>query len=183
MNKIFLLDKAIWEKLKEKNLLLLLGLFGIFMILAADGCIKKEPANETIQQDVFDKVAYTKALENQLTDIISQIDGAGEVKVMVTLESSEQIVYAYAEKTDTDITQKGSESYCERSSYENNYIMVDDGSGGNIALRETILEPGIKGVAVICSGGDDVLVEKRIVETVSTLLDIPTNRICVTKMT
>ena len=47
---------------------------------------------------------------------------------------------------------------------------------------ETRLEPEVKGVAVLCEGGDDILVIKRITDLVATVLDIPTNRICVAKM-
>lgn len=58
-----------------------------------------------------------------------------------------------------------------------------DAGSGRQALVETAREPEIKGVAIVCEGGDDVAVIKRITDVVSVVLGIPTNRICVTKMT
>ena len=46
-------------------------------------------------------------------------------------------------------------------------------------MAETIYQPQIRGVAVLCDGGGDVRVAARITEMVGALLDLPSNRICV----
>ena len=66
------------------------------------------------------------------------------------------------------------------SSFQNEHILFDSGVGKQ-ALVEEQLVPDIKGVAVVCSGGDDIAVIERITELVSVVLDLPSNRICVTK--
>ena len=55
------------------------------------------------------------------------------------------------------------------------HVLLEDGS----ALAETIYQPQIRGVAVLCDGGGDVRVAARITEMVGALLDLPSNRICV----
>ncbi len=52
---------------------------------------------------------------------------------------------------------------------------LQDGS----ALAETTYLPQVCGVAVLCEGGGDVRVAARITELLHSLLDLPTNRICV----
>ena len=52
-------------------------------------------------------------------------------------------------------------------------------AGRWLRLAETIYQPQIRGVAVLCDGGGDVRVAARITEMVGALLDLPSNRICV----
>lgn len=175
--------KDFFQKHGKKNLLFALGLLGIALIFLADFSFKKDaeiPA--AAQASSFDSQTYTQQLQKQLEETIAQVEGAGEARVMVTLESGEQTVYACAEKTGTDYTQTGEERVSEKSTYQNDYIMVEDQNGNKRALQQTTLEPEIKGVAVVCRGGDDIMVVKRVTELVSVLLGVPTNRICVTKM-
>ena len=47
---------------------------------------------------------------------------------------------------------------------------------------DTHIDTELKGVAVVCEGGDDITVIKRITDLVSVVLGLSTNRICVTKM-
>ena len=60
---------------------------------------------------------------------------------------------------------------------ESEYVLSD-----GVPVLESSIEPSVKGVSVICEGGDDIKVIARITEFVSVGLGIPTNRICVTKM-
>ena len=55
------------------------------------------------------------------------------------------------------------------------HVLLQDGS----ALAETTYLPQVCGVAVLCEGGGDVRVAARITELLHSLLDLPTNRICV----
>lgn len=175
--------KKMFQKLNKKNMLFVLGLLGIALIFLSDFSFHKpEETPAGAQASSFDSQSYTAQLQIKLEETIAQVDGAGETRVMVTLESGEQTVYACAEKTGTDYTQAGEEKISEKSSYQNDFIMIEDENGNKRALQQTTLEPEIKGVAVVCRGGDDIMVVKRITELVSVLLGVPTNRICVTKM-
>ncbi|MCL1788772.1 MAG: hypothetical protein FWG33_00255 [Oscillospiraceae bacterium] len=44
----------------------------------------------------------------------------------------------------------------------------------------TVITPKVRGVAIICEGGDDIIVKQKIVELVSRVLGIATTRISVT---
>ncbi|MEG2769744.1 MAG: stage III sporulation protein AG, partial [Oscillospiraceae bacterium] len=118
-------------------------------------------------------------------EMLVTVEGTGNVKVMITIESGEQYIYAQAEKTNSDLsTNDASETKetNEKSTYQSDYIIVEDDSGGKKALTETTLQPEIKGVAVVCEGADNIAVQDNITQMVSTVLGISTNRVCVIKM-
>lgn len=110
---------------------------------------------------------YQTQLEQQLEELISQLQGAGRTTVMVTLTTGEETIYAvdiYAVDTQTGDLQQ-----------QETHVLLQDGS----ALAETTYLPQVCGVAVLCEGGGDVRVAARITELLHSLLDLPTNRICV----
>ena len=57
------------------------------------------------------------------------------------------------------------------------------GSGGAQGLVETVKTPQILGVAVVCEGGGNVIVQERIIDIVQALTDVGASHITVTKMT
>ena len=144
---------------------------------------EREPAGETIgTASTTDE--YRQYLETSLTELLSQVEGAGKVKLMITLESGEENIYAVQEKTDRNeqsVSARRSVQTNARSSYENEIVMLDEGSG-NRALIEKTMQPAVQGVVVVCQGAGDVKVVSNITNAVSVVLNIPTNRVCVIKM-
>jgi len=55
-------------------------------------------------------------------------------------------------------------------------VYSDRGSG-----VRTVITPKVRGVAIICEGGDDIVTKQKIVELTSRVLGINTTRISVTK--
>lgn len=109
--------------------------------------------------------SYRAALEENLSALVSQLDGAGQAVVMITLISGEETVYA--QNVTTSETQT-SESH----------VLLDDGS----ALSEMVLTPTVCGVVVLCEGGDSVIVEAKITAMVTALFDISSNHVSVEKL-
>lgn len=173
--------------LQKKNALFILGLAGILLIFLSDALFAPRPADDAPQPEPEPQSAPSaeteRALEARLAELIGQVEGAGNVRVMLTLENAGETVYAYDEQGDTRTVSGGENGAEERSqSYENRHVMIE-AENGTQALVETCLEPEVKGVAVVCEGGDDITVIKRVTELVSVVLRLPTNRVCVIKMT
>ena len=57
-----------------------------------------------------------------------------------------------------------------------------DGTDGRSALVRTRMEPVIKGVVVVCEGGDDPVTVSRIMDAVTTALAISSAKVCITKL-
>ena len=149
---------------RPSSLLILAGLLGLGLIFLSDstgrtsGAAQKPTASAQIE-------AYEEQMERRLTELIERMDGAGQAQVMVTFEATGETVYALDER----ISQDGST--------QSEHVLA----GGQPVTREMLL-PTVQGVAVLCQGGDDVVVQARVTEAVSVLLGITTNRISVAKM-
>ena len=125
---------------------------------------ESSPAPEQVTASEPSSLSYQEELEKRLEGIISEIQGVGSVSVMVTISGSEENVYA------EDITE--SEQKTDRET-----VIV----GSKEALLKARINPEVKGVLVVCSGGDRPGVQEKVVNAVSTVLDIPTNKVFVTK--
>ena len=82
--------------------------------------------------------------------------------------------YAYRLGLDGDF-RVADESAAGELQQQETHVLLQDGS----ALAETTYLPQVCGVAVLCEGGGDVRIAARITELLHSLLDLPTNRICV----
>ena len=147
------------------------GLLMIILILVSD--FNKEEEKERSDADV-NVLSFTSAelyadeTEKRLCETLTEIEGVGKAKVMLTITSTEEYVYAESVKSGTSQT-------------ENSYVIIDKGSQKE-ALVKKINNPAISGVLIVCEGGDDPKVCERIYNAVSTALNIPTNKIYVAEM-
>ena len=147
------------------------GLLMIILILVSD--FNKEEEKESPDKVVKDinftaAELYADETEKRLCETLTEIEGVGKAKVMLTVTSTEEYVYAESVKSGTSQT-------------ENSYVIIDKGSQKE-ALVKKINNPAISGVVIVCEGGDDPKVCERIYNAVSTALNIPTNKIYVAEM-
>lgn len=119
---------------------------------------------------------YIERTEKELCSILEDIDGAGRVEVMITLESCYENVYAKGHSTQKDVDDSG-----EQSQLTEEYVIVKNGSGTEECLVIKVYEPVVKGVAVVAEGADNAQVKKAITETVCALFDISSNKVSVIK--
>jgi stage III sporulation protein AG len=128
---------------------------------------------------------YAVNLEQSLTDIVSRIQGAGAAKVLVTLERSTEYIYATEEKKSNQTAEDKSGGSATKNEAnvdtETTYILVKDADGAQKAIPITEVQPVIKGVVVVCDGGDNPAVQQNIISAVTTALDITSVRVCVIK--
>ena len=163
---------------KSKYALFALGLAGILLIFFSElPSASRTQAQKATGAGTAQSAEYIQEMEEKLTSILQQVQGAGQVHVMVTLEATGQSVYAQDEELSSSTGQDGQ----RQSSTRTEHVILDSGTG-KAPLLEQAYEPEVRGVAVVCEGGDDILVIGRITELVSVVLGIPTYRFCVTKM-
>ena len=65
---------------------------------------------------------------------------------------------------------------------QNSEYVIYDGENGDSPLLINEKMPGVAGVAVVCSGGDNVLVQEKIISCVCALFNIPSSRVSVSKI-
>lgn len=180
------MKESLIEKLKFAygksgvNMMLILGILGVILISLEDLIPQKE-----VETSVPISISeYRQTMEKDLENILSMVNGAGQVKVMITLESGRENIYVWQEKTSTDEKTDyigSSDTSTRRETYENEIVMVNTGNDKS-ALIEKTMEPVVQGVVVVCSGADDIKVTSDITNAVSVALNVTSNRICVIKM-
>ena len=172
-----------WKLGKWQALVLAGGLIGLLLLCitslpgskSAEGT--KNPGSESIRVDLTD---YEQQLERRLCEIIGAIAGAGETKVMLTLDCGSEPIYAVQGKTDQK-SSYGTDTGEESLSASKEYVIIGTG-GGAQGLVLKMVEPQVRGVAVICQGGDDLLVRQAIVEAVTAVLGVGSNKVSVARM-
>ena len=153
--------------LKGKRFLtaaVIMGAAGMLMILIPGSSGEKHRQAAENVSSFAGSEEYRAALEKRLEDMLSRIQGVGDVRVTITLGTSEEYIYA------TESNVNG-----ERISTE--YVIADK---EGIVTR--IDPPKITGAVIVCEGGGNTQVCEKICKAVSVALGIPSNRICVVKM-
>ena len=170
-----------FNKLKsDKKLMaiLILAAAGSLLLMLSEvlPAAKKENKVITGENDIY-LSEYTKSLEKNLETIISNISGAGKCRVMITLESAVEKVYAQNVKSEI-------ESYEDKDikNGTGEYIIIKSDGAAQGGLLITVMEPKIRGVAVVCEGGDSYLIKEAITDTVTALFSIGGNKVSVAKM-
>lgn len=158
---------------RKKLIILIVALLGIILIVISsfeDKTVSDE--EETQLQTDFSESDYTAALEKRLEETVSSLYGAGRSRVMVTLECDYETVYA----------RDGSYSKDEASSDEKSeYIIIDSEQQEDGLVLKTVT-PRVRGVAVLCEGGNDPYVCEQVSQMLSALLDLGSNSISVSKI-
>ena len=143
------------ELVKKYRYVLLVLLAGIvLMLLPAQEEEKAEPTVE--ETEPVD-------METRLEQILTRIEGAGEVAVMLTEASGEETVY----QTDGD----GADT-----------VLVTDENRKEQGLVRTRQPPVYRGAIVVCRGADSAYVRLAVVEAVANVTGLGTDKITVLKM-
>ena len=168
--------------LKKENILkiaVIAGLVGIVLIFCSDfmGGQKKDTFAEASEEETDMISEYRAELCEELGNMLASIEGVGKTKIMLTLDGTVRNIYA----TDNDIQQRES-SGDKQSNERQSCIVVRQNDGSEKALTVGQLMPKIKGVLIVCDGGDKGEVCEKVTEAVSAALDVTKSHICVSKM-
>lgn len=151
--------------------------------LTENQTIQSAPAAGTDTQLTGDE--YTEHLEQRLKQILAGVDGVGKVNVMITLQSSEELVVekdqplSRSNTTETD-SQGGNRSIYQTDSREET-VYRTTGSDSEPYVIKT-LTPKVEGVFVVAQGAGTGEVSKNITEAVQALFGIEAHKIKVVKM-
>ena len=167
---------SLWEivkKYKYAALLLVIGI-GLFLIPSSNEENKSVEKEHPTNTDFAD---YAKETEEHLASILSQIEGVGNVRVLLTLRQGEEHHFL------TDIT---------------NRTDLKDGSGSTETTEKTVIfskgssydEPMIiktdyplfQGALIVCEGGGNAEIKLQLTRAVSALTDLSSQNITILKM-
>ncbi len=169
--------------------ILLIAIAGVILLVTnvSEWRARAAPDETTETQNiaaVSENEAYIESLENKLVHILENVDGVGQVEVMITLQASRESVLNKDDteelETETE-TSDGTQNERQSSRSENETVLSDEnGESAPYVIKE--LEPEIAGVVIACEGADNNTVAASVTEAAQVLFGISVNRIKVLKM-
>lgn len=122
---------------------------------------------ESQPQEVYPQ--QTPALQEQLGELLSHMQGAGKVRVLLTEGAGEEILYQTDQDFRTDTRQSDT-------------VIITGEDRVQTGLVRQVNPPEYLGAVVLCQGADNASVKLSIVEAVSKATGLTTDRITVLKM-
>ena len=171
---------------KKRGIIIILGFAGILLIFISNFINVKSPSAEQeppLQNTPLTVDEYRKQLEEELSQIVSSINGAGNVKILITMDSTIEDVYVLEKSLNEKSVNNGSqEDFDSESEYKENneYVIIKSRDGSEQAVLQKQVMPKIRGVLIVCDGGDDALTKEKITQAVSSVLSISSGKVFVT---
>lgn len=149
----------------KKGLIIIAAFFiaGIMLILGGSSNVKA----------VNKENIGTAELNRQLEQILSQVDGAGKVRVLINYNQSGEKILAYDLESNTNEKESGKENNSKSE-------VVYDGNKMPVILKEYM--PKVEGVIIVAQGGNNENVKKQLIAGTVALLGIDEHKIEVLKM-
>lgn len=161
-------------KIKEKSLLFLKKYRYVLLVLAIGLILMALPDGSSTDSAPTPSTEPTgESMETRLEEILSQIDGVGKVRVMLTERTGQHYTY----QSDED-TQTASDS----SSTRRDTVIITDGDRAQQGLIQQVDPPEYQGAVVVCQGGDRAAVRLAVTQAVCHVTGLGTDKISVLKM-
>ncbi len=159
--------------------LLILVLMITFIPL--DGQEKAPLSNVVKQEETKESENVEDTLEKKLAAMLREMEGVGEVSVMITTVSNEEKVLAEDITMNVQKSEEKDQSGGSRVTENNNTSHSVVLQNGNTPYVVKEYAPIIKGVFILAEGADSSEVKAKITEAVAALLDVPIHKISVEK--
>lgn len=151
---------------QKYRLPMLILLLGVFLMLLPQHGDRNEKETSLPSEEL-------ELAETQLAEILSRVDGAGQVRVMLSIAESSEIVY----QTDLE------EEYRENDILRQEHTVLADLTGSDeMPLSRKTIAPVYRGAIVVAEGGDRPAVCLDLVHAVSSLTGLGADKITVVKM-
>ncbi|MBE3592532.1 MAG: stage III sporulation protein AG [Thermoanaerobacter sp.] len=180
-------DKLLKDNKKLVENLTVIFLIGLILLIGASALSKPRPSNSNdnkelvLAQKESSSEDYVQKLEKDLKNILSKIEGVGNVEVLITLNSDEEVVAAMdvVESSTTTNEKDSSGGIRETIQTESNNRVVtsQDTSGQNAPIVLKRIMPEIRGVIVVADGAKDPRLRYELSSAVQTALGIPAYKV------
>lgn len=154
---------------KYKYILLVIAV-GVLLLTFPGGekNVKKNEKTESFNLQAFEK---------QVERVLSECEGVGRCKVMLSVESGPESVFAKEARESRREDERARES-----DIDTRPSIMSGGSGGESPVLIKELYPEFRGAVVICDGADSASLRGKVVDAVSALTGLGSDRISVIKM-
>lgn len=187
--------KEKWKSfLKNKNNLILLVLVGI-LLLVINLPVEKNSTKSKLSDSESDNISkqsaaeddlqeYCSYLEEKLAKILSKLEGAGKVEVMISMKSSEEKIVEKDQSVSRSDTEETDSQGGNRkiNSFDSRESTIYDSGSTSQPYVVKVLVPKVEGIIVIAQGAGTGNVSKNISDALQALFGIEAHKIKVVKM-
>lgn len=162
---------------------LIIFLVGLIIIIVVSGYIfnkEDEPVVTYNKTDIFDPNVF----ENKLNKILSNIEGAGNVSVMISYKTGIENIPLLNTKDNSTITEETSGTSVKKvqqGQIETDIIFNQENNGSKEPYISKTLMPQVEGVIVTCDGGGVSTVKNNIIKAVQAVTGVTEDKIQVFK--
>ncbi|MGF9644327.1 stage III sporulation protein AG [Paenibacillus sp. FSL L8-0502] len=180
--------------------LLILGLIGVAIMLfnsfvnvkkvdpenvgrEPPGVMKNEPTLETTTGEKSSFAGIEKVFEDNMKQMLEQIVGVGTVDVMVTVDSTEEVIVQrnvkdmQEENNETDAN--GGQRHTTQYTRDGEIVTYESSGGQHTPIVTKKVKPQVRGVLVVAMGAENPTVKQLIVDAVQKGLNVPSYKISV----
>ena len=158
--------QQISKLIQQYKFVAIILLLGMMLMLLPSKNTQETPISET-------NAATIAAPSAELEQILSQIQGVGRVRVLLTEAQGEQIIYV----VDRDRSESG-----DSSSLREQAVVISGNDRTQQGLVSQVLPPTYLGAVIVCQGGDQPGVRLAVVEAVCDATGLSADKISVLKM-
>lgn len=198
-------EKSENNKKKIENLVVLVIILIITVIVInliwngdnGDNGEEKKPTSDpnkklatTIEEGITEETVQASSsslykIDAELEEILSKIEGVGEVNVMITYSQTSQTIPLYNEDRTTKDTEETDKSGGTRKITESDSkkdIIFKESDGEKQPITQSIISPKIEGAIIAAKGAANVDVKTKIVQAVEAVTGLATHKIQVFEM-
>ena len=178
---INLKDKFFSPNCRRKNIEnLVIFLVGVVIVIITGSYIFGSNEEKKVVESSTNNIFDAELFENKLAKILSEIKGAGNVKVMVSYHTGIETVPLSDTKDSNTVTEEndtGRVRKTEQSSVETSIIFNQEKSGNKIPYISKTIMPVVEGVIVTCDGGGDETVRANMIKAVTVITGISADKV------
>ena len=138
----------------------------------------KESANDTVNTNDGSEFSIDE-FESGVEKILAECEGVGRVKVILSVDSGPESVYA---KEARKSQREQREGVILESDSDTKPSIMSEGSGKESPIKIKVMYPQFRGALVVCDGADDAAVRRTVIESISALTGLKSDCISVIKM-
>ena len=186
-------DKRKIENLVFFVIVLIITIVIINIIWNGNKETNKPEANNTSKQLAVDNqndnltsnLQVTENLEEKLENVLSKIQGVGEVKVCINYSESSEVVAMYNENLKVSSTEETDTSGGTRKIEETDTqkdIIYKEENGKKTPITQKVIQPKIEGAIVTAKGANNAQTKTNIIQAVEAITGLATHKIQVFEM-
>ncbi len=162
---------TIWERLKNIKhfeIIIVVVFCAILLLIYSSTFSSTKSEKNTLTALTTEE--YAEYLENKLSNVLSQINGAGNVSVMVTLACGVEYVYATNATEETTSQTNNGVTTTQTTTTEEIILVSQSGKDSPLVIKENL--PKVSGVLIVSSGASNISVMLELQKAVMALLEI-----------